>query len=183
MWGLCLPFSSLRQWAVDVFEAVQRPSSVPLQFMVACPGPFTPVSRCLSAPVRTYFMSPNGWLLASVCPRCMRPWLGLGVSPPFQTCPICLGCPRFSAAFHSHRSFFSFNVSAPPAPTSIGEFFRVFLKCCCLVSLPHVVWSSLLSRCRVSSGCFPALMFLHLPLVYFSNPSSSCVRRRCSWQT
>ena len=36
------------------------------KFMVACPSPFTPVSRCVSAPVRTYLMSPNGWLLASV---------------------------------------------------------------------------------------------------------------------
>ena len=41
---LCLA-AHLRQWAVDVFEAVRRPSSAPLQFMRALSLPYPVVCR------------------------------------------------------------------------------------------------------------------------------------------
>ena len=75
--GLCLPFSSLRQWAVDVFEVVQRPSSVPLQIHGCLSEPFTPVSRCLSPPsTRTSCPRTGGcWRLSA--------WFGLCLSKCF----------------------------------------------------------------------------------------------------
>ena len=48
-------------------EAVWRPSSVPLHIHGCLSEPFhSCILLRVSAPVRTYFMSPNGWLLASV---------------------------------------------------------------------------------------------------------------------
>ena len=50
---LCLA-AHLRQWAVDVFEAVRRPSSVPLQFNYGCLSePFHSRIPLFVAPVRT----------------------------------------------------------------------------------------------------------------------------------
>ena len=121
VWGLCLPFSSLRQWAVDVFEAVQRPSSVPLQFMVACPSPFTPVSRRVSRPsART-------------------------------SCPRTGGCWRLSAWFGcaSQCVFFSLLLSMSVHRVPSREEVCCVLAChlvpCCVV-LP---WTTLASKVMV----------------------------------
>ena len=50
VWGLCLPFSSLRQWAVDVLRLSGVRLLSHFTFMVACPSRFTPVSCCVCLP-------------------------------------------------------------------------------------------------------------------------------------